>query len=115
MVDLINLRKVTKSQMLPNPLYIYIYIYIYSDGKQEQGKIRTFSNMKHQQNNSYFSPKQQSGDFLLFGLNGIDKFKLDIETNELEILKPDRTSNFTKLTDGLKTLLFDRDTELNTS
>ena len=32
----------------------------------------------------------------------------------MEILKPDRTSAFTKLTDSLKTLLFDRNTELNT-
>ena len=43
---------------------------------------------------------------IIFDLNGVDKIKLNKETDELEILKPDGSSEKTKNSEGLNELLF---------
>ena len=83
--------------------------------KPEQSQAVTYSNKKPRYNNSYFTPKQKTGDFILFDMNGVDKLKLNSKTDELEILKPDGTSTVTKLTEGLKVLLFESSNDLDTS
>ena len=79
-----------------------------TEGKQDQTPMQTvtYSNKKPRQNNSYFSLRQTTGDFLM-NMNSVDKLKLDSNSNDLEILKPDGTSAWAKLTDGLKALLFE--------
>ncbi len=80
-----------------------------TEGKHDQSPMQTvmYSNKKPRQNNSYFTPSQKTGDFLIFHMNSVDKLKLDSNSNDLEILKPDGTSAWSKLTDGLKALLFE--------
>ena len=69
-------------------------------------QIKSLSFKKPRGNNSYFAPKTDTGEFLIYDLNGVDKIKLNKETDELEIFKPDGSSEKTKNSEGINELLF---------
>ena len=45
-------------------------------------------------------------NFIFYDLNGVDEIKLNKETDELEIFKPDGSSEKTKNSEGINELLF---------
>ena len=65
-----------------------------ADANKQQIISLTFK--KPRGNNLYFTPKTDTGEFVIFDLNGVDKIKLNKETDELEILKPDGSSEKNK-------------------
>ena len=75
--------------------------------------MKSLSFKKPSSNNSYFSEKTQIGNKIIYEINGVDRFKLNTETDEFEILKPDGNSIKTKTTEGLNGLLFREKINLN--
>ena len=59
---------------------------------ENNSQIKSLSFKKPRGNNSYLNPKTQIDNFIIYELNGVDKIKLNKETDELEILKPDGSS-----------------------
>ena len=74
--------------------------------EKPSSEIKSVSFKKPSANNSYLSSKIQTDEMIIFNLNGVDKIKLNKETDELEILKPDGSSEKTKNSEGLNELLF---------
>ena len=73
---------------------------------ENNSQIKSFSFKKPSVNNSYLNPKTQIDNFIIYELNGVDKIKLNKETDELEIFKPDGSSEKTKNSEDINELLF---------
>ena len=65
--------------------------------EEKPSENKSLSFKKPSANNSYLSPKIETDRMIIFDLNGVDKIKLNKETDELEILKPDGSSEKTRL------------------
>ena len=74
--------------------------------EKPSSEIKSLSFKKPSANNSYLSPRIETDRMIIFDLNGVDKIKLNKETDELEILKPDGSSEKTKNSEGINELLF---------